>query len=145
EEIFAVCQRLLSLPNTRSYEFSSTATPEIDNNVSLEAGKPLAGRRVVVTAGGTREPLDPVRYLGNRSSGKQGYALAHVAAARGAEVTLVTANPSLVPPIGVDVVEVQTALELRDAVVKAAVDADVVVMAGAVADLLPPRSAPAQS
>jgi phosphopantothenoylcysteine decarboxylase/phosphopantothenate--cysteine ligase len=144
EEIFAVCQRLLSLPNTRTYEFLSTATPEIDNNASLEAGKPLAGRRVVVTAGGTREPLDPVRYLGNRSSGKQGYALAQVAAARGAAVTLVAANTSLVAPDGVEVVPVGTALELQDAVTQAAKDADVVVMAAAVADFRPKSYAAAK-
>ena len=103
----------------------------------VEAGKPLAGRRVVVSAGGTREPLDPVRYLGNRSSGKQGYALAQVAAARGATVTLVAANTSLPAPTGVDVVPVGTALELQDAVTQAAKDADVVVMAAAVADFRP--------
>ena len=103
----------------------------------MEAGKPLAGRRVVVSAGGTREPLDPVRYLGNRSSGKQGYALAQVAAARGAAVTLVSANVSLPAPDGVEVVAVGTALELQDAVTRAAKEADVVVMAAAVADFRP--------
>ena len=75
----------------------------------------LAGRRVVVSAGGTREPLDPVRFLGNRSSGLQGYALARAAAARGAEVTLVAANAALPDPAGVDVVRVETTAELRDA------------------------------
>ena len=74
----------------------------------------LAGRRVVISAGGTREPLDPVRYLGNRSSGKQGWALARVAAARGAEVVLVAANVELPAPFGVRVVPVGTAEELRD-------------------------------
>ena len=97
----------------------------------------LAGRHVVVSAGGTREPLDPVRFLGNRSSGKQGYALAAVAAARGARVTLVSANVTLPVPAGVDVVEVGTAIELQDAVTRAAKDADVVVMAAAVADFRP--------
>jgi phosphopantothenoylcysteine decarboxylase/phosphopantothenate--cysteine ligase len=121
EEIFAVCQRILGEPAA-----SSTA-----------ASGPLAGRRVVVSAGGTREPLDPVRYLGNRSSGKQGYALAQVAAARGAAVTLVSANASLAAPDGVEVVPVGTALELQDAVTQAAKDADVVVMAAAVADFRP--------
>ncbi|MFC5663174.1 bifunctional phosphopantothenoylcysteine decarboxylase/phosphopantothenate--cysteine ligase CoaBC [Kitasatospora misakiensis] len=97
----------------------------------------LAGRHVVVSAGGTREPLDPVRYLGNRSSGKQGYALAATAAARGARVTLISANAALPDPAGVDVVRVATALELRDAALKAAEDADAVVMAAAVADFRP--------
>src|SRR6476660_5700351 len=104
----------------------------------------LAGRRVVISAGGTREPLDPVRYLGNRSSGKQGYALAQVAAARGASVTLVAANTSLPAPTGVDVVPVGTALELQDAVTQAAKDADVVVMAAAVADFRPKAYAAAK-
>ncbi|WP_033819199.1 bifunctional phosphopantothenoylcysteine decarboxylase/phosphopantothenate--cysteine ligase CoaBC [Kitasatospora sp. MBT63] len=97
----------------------------------------LAGRHVVVSAGGTREPLDPVRFLGNRSSGKQGYALAATAAARGARVTLLSANAELPDPAGVDVVRVSTALQLREAALKAAVDADVVVMAAAVADFRP--------
>ncbi|MFF2658808.1 bifunctional phosphopantothenoylcysteine decarboxylase/phosphopantothenate--cysteine ligase CoaBC [Kitasatospora sp. NPDC058032] len=97
----------------------------------------LAGRHVVVSAGGTREPLDPVRYLGNRSSGKQGYALAATAAARGARVTLISANAELPDPAGVDVVRVATALELRDAALKAVQDADAVVMAAAVADFRP--------
>jgi phosphopantothenoylcysteine decarboxylase / phosphopantothenate---cysteine ligase len=97
----------------------------------------LAGRHVVVSAGGTREPLDPVRFLGNRSSGKQGYALARTAAARGAEVTLVSANVALPDPAGVKVVRVGTADELRTAVVAAAAHADAVVMAAAVADFRP--------
>ncbi|WP_345770534.1 bifunctional phosphopantothenoylcysteine decarboxylase/phosphopantothenate--cysteine ligase CoaBC [Blastococcus saxobsidens] len=97
----------------------------------------LAGRRVVVSAGGTREPLDPVRYLGNRSSGKQGWALARVAAARGAEVVLVAANVELPAPFGVRVVPVGTAEELRAAMLTEAGDADVVVMSAAVADFRP--------
>ncbi|MGA4866616.1 bifunctional phosphopantothenoylcysteine decarboxylase/phosphopantothenate--cysteine ligase CoaBC [Streptomyces lavendulocolor] len=101
------------------------------------AGPDLAGRHVVVSAGGTREPLDPVRYLGNRSSGKQGYALAGTAAARGARVTLIEANTGLPDPAGVDVVHVGTAVQLREAVLKAAADADAVVMAAAVADFRP--------
>jgi phosphopantothenoylcysteine decarboxylase/phosphopantothenate--cysteine ligase len=99
----------------------------------------LAGRRVVVSAGGTREPLDPVRFLGNRSSGRQGYALAATAIARGAEVTLVAANVALPDPAGAKIVRVGTAEELRAAVVEAASDADVVVMAAAVADFRPAR------
>ncbi|GAA3006834.1 bifunctional phosphopantothenoylcysteine decarboxylase/phosphopantothenate--cysteine ligase CoaBC [Actinokineospora diospyrosa] len=102
----------------------------------------LEGLRVVVSAGGTREPLDPVRYLGNRSSGKQGYALARTAAQRGAQVTLVSAHTLPLPePAGVDVVRVGTAAQLRDAVHAAAGTADVVVMAAAVADFRPVSSA----
>jgi phosphopantothenoylcysteine decarboxylase/phosphopantothenate--cysteine ligase len=101
------------------------------------AGTDLAGRHVVVSAGGTREPLDPVRYLGNRSSGLQGYALATAAVARGAKVTLVSANVALPDPAGADVVRVGTALELREQVFSAAASADVVVMAAAVADFRP--------
>lgn len=103
------------------------------------AGAPgdLAGRRVVVTAGGTREPLDPVRFLGNRSSGKQGIAIAEAARARGANVTLVAANLEVAEPGGCDIRLVSTAAELRDAVREAAVGADVVVMAAAVADYRP--------
>jgi phosphopantothenoylcysteine decarboxylase/phosphopantothenate--cysteine ligase len=97
----------------------------------------LAGRSVLVSAGGTREYLDPVRFLGNRSSGLQGYALARAAAARGAEVTLVAANVSLPDPAGVKVVRVETTAQLRDAVVSAAAGADAVVMAAAPADYRP--------
>jgi phosphopantothenoylcysteine decarboxylase / phosphopantothenate---cysteine ligase len=97
----------------------------------------LAGRRVVVSAGGTREALDPVRFLGNRSSGRQGYALAMTAIARGAEVTLVSANVTLADPAGAKVVRVGSADELRSAVLDAAADADAVVMAAAVADFRP--------
>ncbi|MFI8423290.1 bifunctional phosphopantothenoylcysteine decarboxylase/phosphopantothenate--cysteine ligase CoaBC [Streptomyces sp. NPDC085479] len=115
-EIFEVCRRILA---------RGVTAPD------------LAGRHVVVSAGGTREPLDPVRYLGNRSSGKQGYALARAAAARGARVTLVEANTGMPDPAGVDVVHAGTALQLREAVLKAAADADAVVMAAAVADFRP--------
>lgn len=97
----------------------------------------LAGRHVVVSAGGTREYLDPVRFLGNRSSGLQGYALARAAAARGAEVTLVAANTSLPDPAGVKVVRVETTAQLRHEVVSAAAAADAVVMAAAPADFRP--------
>ena len=97
----------------------------------------LAGRHVVVTAGGTREPLDPVRFLGNRSSGKQGYAIARAAAARGARVTLVAANVALPDPAGADIVRVGTTQELRAATVEAAADADIVVMSAAPADFRP--------
>jgi phosphopantothenoylcysteine decarboxylase / phosphopantothenate---cysteine ligase len=97
----------------------------------------LAGRRVVVSAGGTREPLDPVRYLGNRSSGRQGYALATVAAQRGAQVTLVSGTTALQPPAAVELVSVESALELRAAMHEAAKEADAIVMAAAVADFRP--------
>jgi phosphopantothenoylcysteine decarboxylase/phosphopantothenate--cysteine ligase len=97
----------------------------------------LAGRRVVVTAGGTREEIDPVRFLGNWSSGRQGYALARTAAARGAEVTLVSANVSLPDPAGAKVEQVVSAADLRSAVLTAAAGADAVVMAAAVADYRP--------
>ncbi|QGV81638.1 bifunctional phosphopantothenoylcysteine decarboxylase/phosphopantothenate--cysteine ligase CoaBC [Streptomyces ficellus] len=117
DEIFEICRRVLAR--------------------GAAAGRDLAGRHVVISAGGTREPLDPVRYLGNRSSGKQGYALARTAAARGARVTLIEANTGLPDPAGVDVVRVGTAVQLREAVLKAAADADAVVMAAAVADFRP--------
>ena len=100
-------------------------------------GVDLAGRRVVISAGGTREPLDPVRFLGNRSSGRQGVALASAALARGAEVVLVAAHLEVDPPEGVELVEVQTALELQSAVAEAARSADIVVMTAAVADYRP--------
>ncbi|HEX2193023.1 MAG TPA: bifunctional phosphopantothenoylcysteine decarboxylase/phosphopantothenate--cysteine ligase CoaBC [Acidimicrobiales bacterium] len=96
----------------------------------------LAGRKVLVTAGGTREPLDAVRFLGNRSSGKQGHALAAEAAARGARVTLVTASDRPPPP-GVDVVAVTTAAEMEQTVIDRGHSADVVLMAAAVADFRP--------
>jgi phosphopantothenoylcysteine decarboxylase/phosphopantothenate--cysteine ligase len=119
EEIFAVLRRVL-----RRGLAGATAAD-------------LAGRRVVVTAGGTREPLDPVRFLGNRSSGKQGYAFARVAAARGASVALVSANVALPDPAGVDLIRVGTTDELRRATLAAAAGADVVVMAAAPADFRP--------
>jgi phosphopantothenoylcysteine decarboxylase / phosphopantothenate---cysteine ligase len=119
EDIYTFCRQLLS---------------DVDGTAS---GGDLARRRVVISAGGTREPLDPVRFLGNRSSGKQGYALAEVAAARGAEVTLISANVGLPVPHGVRLVSVQSAVELGEAVAKAAQDCDVVVMAAAVADYRP--------
>lgn len=97
----------------------------------------LTDRHVVVSAGGTREYLDPVRFLGNRSSGLQGYAIARAAAARGAEVTLVAANVTLPDPAGVKVVRVETTAQLHDAMLTAAASADAVVMAAAPADFRP--------
>jgi phosphopantothenoylcysteine decarboxylase/phosphopantothenate--cysteine ligase len=99
-------------------------------------GGPLAGKRVLVTAGGTREPLDAVRFLGNRSSGRMGAALAEEARRRGAEVTLVAANLSVGPPAGVEVVDAPTAADLARETL-ARVDADLVLMAAAVADYRP--------
>ena len=105
----------------------------------------LTGHDVVISTGGTREPLDPVRYLGNRSSGRQGYALARVAAQRGARVTLIAAHTAdLTDPAGVKVVRVGTASQLREAVLKAAAHADAVVMAAAVADFRPAVSRPSK-
>jgi phosphopantothenoylcysteine decarboxylase/phosphopantothenate--cysteine ligase len=105
----------------------------------------LDGRQVMISAGGTREPLDPVRYLGNRSSGRQGYALARVAAQRGARVMLIAAHTAdLTGPAGVEVVAVGTARELQEAVLKAAPDADAVVMAAAVADFRPTTPHPSK-
>jgi len=102
----------------------------------------LAGRKLLVTAGGTREPVDPVRFIGNRSSGKQGYAVARVAAQRGAEVTLIAGHTAgLTDPAGVDVVHVSSAEQLGDAVSKHAAAADVLVMAAAVADFRPAQVA----
>jgi len=105
----------------------------------------LAGRKLLVTAGGTREPVDPVRFIGNRSSGKQGYAVARVAAQRGAEVTLIAGHTAgLTDPAGVDVVHVSSAEQLGDAVSKHAAAADVLVMAAAVADFRPAQVATAK-
>ncbi len=101
----------------------------------------LAGCKVLVTAGGTREPIDPVRFIGNRSSGKQGYAVARVAAQRGADVTLIAAHTAgLADPAGVHVVHVSSAAQLGDAVSKHAPDAHVLVMAAAVADFRPAQA-----
>jgi len=100
-------------------------------------GQDLAGRHVVISAGGTREFLDPVRFLGNRSSGRQGFALAEAAVARGARVTVVAANVTLPPPAGVDVVPVVSTEELRQQMHLATSDADAVVMAAAPADFRP--------
>jgi phosphopantothenoylcysteine decarboxylase/phosphopantothenate--cysteine ligase len=107
--------------------------------LAVLAPKDLLGRRILVTAGGTREPLDPVRYIGNRSSGRQGIAIAVAAAARGADVTLIGANLEVRPPTsaGIRLVEVATTLELQRAATDAAADAHVVIMAAAVADYRP--------
>ncbi|MCW4384352.1 bifunctional phosphopantothenoylcysteine decarboxylase/phosphopantothenate--cysteine ligase CoaBC [Salinibacterium sp. SYSU T00001] len=104
----------------------------------------LAGRSIVVTAGGTREPIDPVRFVGNRSTGRQGVALAIAASRRGADVTLVLANAEVPAPAGMTVVPVSSTAELQAAVTDAAASADVVVMAAAVADYRPASVAEAK-
>jgi len=123
DEIMVVCRRLLA---------GGSAQPD------------LAGRRVLVSAGGTREALDPVRFLGNRSSGRQGYALARTAIARGAEVTVVAANVSLPDPAGAKILHVVSAADVREAMLAESGEADVVVMAAAVADYRPERYASAK-
>jgi phosphopantothenoylcysteine decarboxylase / phosphopantothenate---cysteine ligase len=116
---------------------------EILGHVRLAAGRngPLTGRRVVVTAGGTQEPIDPVRVVANRSSGKQGFAVAQAALDRGAAVTLVAANCALTTPVGAARIDVATAQEMADAVLESCAGADALVMAAAVADFRPARPA----
>jgi phosphopantothenoylcysteine decarboxylase/phosphopantothenate--cysteine ligase len=131
-EIFEVATRLLArgargAPGARGARGSGSGPLRPD----------LAGRRVVVSAGGTREEIDPVRFIGNWSTGTQGYALARTAVARGAEVIVVAANVALPDPAGAKVVRVVSAREMRDAVTAAAAGADAVVMAAAVADYRP--------
>ncbi len=103
----------------------------------LGAGGDYAGRKVAVSAGGTREPLDPVRYLGNRSSGKMGYALAEAARDRGAKVVLVSGPTALTPPVDVETIHVETAADMQQAVDATAKESDLLVMAAAVADFRP--------
>ncbi len=125
EEITTFAELLLDRPDAMPYD--------------------LAGVKILVSAGGTREPLDPVRFIGNRSSGKQGYAVARVAAQRGADVTLIAGNTAgLADPAGVDVVRIGSATQLRDAVSKHAPDVNVLVMAAAVADFRPAHVATAK-
>ncbi|WP_224763301.1 bifunctional phosphopantothenoylcysteine decarboxylase/phosphopantothenate--cysteine ligase CoaBC [Salinibacterium sp. ZJ70] len=112
--------------------------------LALVGPRDLVGRRIVVSAGGTREPLDPVRFLGNRSSGKQGVALAQAAAARGADVVLVAAHLEVPAPLGVTLRQVETAAQLRDAMRDEAASADIVIMAAAVADYRPETVADAK-
>lgn len=116
---------------------------ELIGHVRLIMGRegPLAGRRVVVSAGGTQEPIDPVRVLANRSSGKQGYAAAQAAIDAGAQVVLISAPTSLTVPIGARVVRVETSEEMLEAVVQASADADALIMAAAVADFRPRKTA----
>ena len=118
--------------------------PEIVGMIRLVLGRdgPLAGRQVLVTAGGNREPIDPVRYVGNRSSGKMGFAVAQTALERGAAVTLITAPAALPTPVGAERVEVETAEQMRQAVMEELPKCDILVMAAAVADYRPASSAP---
>ena len=109
--------------------------------LALARAGTLAGRHVVVSAGGTQEPIDPVRFISNRSSGKQGYALAQAALDRGARVTLVSAPSALPVPVGAALVPVQTAEEMARAVIESSAQADVLLMAAAVADFRPARPA----
>jgi len=125
------------LPEPEEIAEAALAFVAAPSDATPAGSQDLSGRHVVISAGGTREPLDPVRFLGNRSTGRQGVALAATALARGARVTLVAANLEVAIPAGVTVVPVGTALELRDAVRGAAATADVVVMAAAVADYRP--------
>ncbi len=108
---------------------------------TLSRGGPLQGRKIVITAGGTQEPVDPVRFLTNRSSGKQGLALAQAALDRGADVALIAAPITLPIPIGVELVSIRTAAEMASAVLEACKDADALLMAAAVADFRPARVA----
>jgi len=118
-------------------------TPELMGHIRAALGRKgdFAGKTVVVSAGGTQEPVDPVRILTNLSSGKMGYALAEAARDRGARVILVTTPVSLSAPVAVDVVKVRTAVEMRDAVAKAAKTANALIMAAAVADYRPAKAA----
>ena len=114
-------------------------TQEIIEHIRLLLGRNgrLAGRKIIVTAGGTQEPLDPVRVLTNRSSGRQGYALAQIALDMGAAVTLITTPTSLTPPTGACVVRVETARQMLEAVQAEAPESDALIMAAAVADFRP--------
>jgi len=143
--IFAAAMALAEtsgIPDAPEHAAVSTpAGPTLSGSASSRTGPshpgPLAGVRVTISAGGTREPLDPVRFLGNRSSGKQGVALAAAARDAGAKVRLLAAHMDVPAPEGVDVVRVETALELRQAALRASAESDVIIMAAAVADFRP--------
>lgn len=113
--------------------------PEIQSTICQFLGQSgdLAGKRIVVSAGGTQEPIDPVRYIGNYSSGKMGFAIAEAARNRGAYVTLVSAATSVPPPLGVELVKAQTAMQMREAILELSTTASVLIMAAAVADYRP--------
>src|SRR5512146_1983389 len=116
---------------------------ELIGHIQIVLGRkgPLAAKKVVISAGGTQEPLDPVRVLTNKSSGKQGYALAQAAIDAGADVTLISAPSALTPPIGAHVVQVETARQMLEAVLRESSGAHALVMAAAVADFRPSRAA----
>jgi phosphopantothenoylcysteine decarboxylase/phosphopantothenate--cysteine ligase len=116
---------------------------EILGHLRLVLGRSgrLAGKTIVISAGGTQEPLDPVRVLTNRSSGKQGYALAQAALDAGAQVTLITAPASLTPPVGARVVKVETAKQMLESVLAESASADALIMAAAIADFRPKQAA----
>lgn len=121
-------------------------TDKIINTISkvLDRSIDLEGKRIVVAAGGTQEPIDPARHIGNRSSGKMGYALAEAARDRGAEVRLITAPTSLPQPTGMEVIPVETTAEMKKAVTKAVAKADALIMAAAVTDYRPKTAAKAK-
>ena len=133
-ELFALAESVLSAGTDGAG--SASALP-LSHSSEPGAGLPLAGRRVLISAGGTREELDPVRFLGNWSTGRQGYAFANTAVARGADVTVVAANVELPDPAGVKIIRVVSARELLDAMLQEAPTADVIVMTAAVADFRP--------
>lgn len=118
-------------------------TGELIGHIRLVLGQngPLAGKKIVITAGGTQEPLDPVRVLTNRSSGKQGYALAQAALDMGAHVKLITTPVSLTPPIGANVIQVATSKQMLNAVLRESEESDALIMAAAVADFRPKNTA----
>ena len=132
EAIFAAALALADAAETGDI----TGVPDVLGGRSVPDA-PLVGKTVTISAGGTREALDPVRFLGNRSSGKQGAALAAAALSAGATVRFLAAHMDVDPPAGVELVRVESALELRDAALDAAADSDVVIMAAAVADFRP--------
>ncbi|MBE9512879.1 MAG: bifunctional phosphopantothenoylcysteine decarboxylase/phosphopantothenate--cysteine ligase CoaBC [Chloroflexi bacterium] len=121
-------------------------TEKIINIISnlLERNGDLASKHIVVTAGGTQEPIDPVRYIGNRASGKMGYALAKAARDRGAEVKLITAPTPLPEPVGIEAIHIRTAAQMKQAVAEAVIGADALIMAAAVADYQPKSTAKAK-
>jgi len=118
-------------------------TAEILGHIRILLGQNglLTGRKIIITAGGTQEPLDPVRVLTNRSSGRQGYALAQTALDMGADVTLITTPVSLIPPVGARLINVETAKQMLDAVLKESAESDALIMAAAVADFRPKNQA----